>query len=80
MLDAQMNLGSLGVVISPKGAHSPEFWAERMVDKMMSVADTAPQPIRDQAVAFKARLREVALVYIREAMKSAHASALSDVI
>jgi hypothetical protein len=35
----------------------------------MSVSDTAPPEIREQAVAFKSRIEAVVLYYIKEAVK-----------
>jgi hypothetical protein len=52
-----------------EGGHPVEFWAKQASDKIMSVSDTAPPEIREQAVAFKSRIEAVVLYYIKEAVK-----------
>ncbi len=56
-------------VVTANGGHPVEFWAKRASDKIMSVSDTAPPEIREQAVAFKNRIEAVVLYYIKEAVK-----------
>lgn len=56
-------------VITSDGGHPPEVWAKLAADKIMSVADTAPPEIRDQATAFKSRIEAVILHYVKEAVK-----------
>lgn len=63
-------LGSLEVVTTVNGGHKPEFWAERACAKIMDIADTAPMPIREQAIAFKQRMEQVILYYMRQAIAS----------
>lgn len=45
-----------------------EAYADYAARKIMSVADSAPQPIRDQAHAFQGQIREVVLFYMRKAV------------
>lgn len=50
---------------APGKPHTLDFWAARAMERIMSVADSAPQPIRDQAYAFRAQIEaeiKVALV------------------
>lgn len=69
MLNA-MGTGAFRVdVMTSDGGHSPEVWAKLASDKIMSVADTAPPEIREQAIAFKGRIEAVILYYIKEAVK-----------
>jgi hypothetical protein len=69
MLDAiGMGVFKVDVAISG-GCHPAEFWAKQASDKIMSVSDTAPPEIREQAVAFKNRIEAVVLYYIKEAVK-----------
>lgn len=69
MLDS-LGTGSfkVDVVTSPNG-HPIEFWAERAVDRIMSVADTAHPAVRDQALQFKKSMEAVILYYMKEAVK-----------
>lgn len=63
--------GLVSVSISPPGrGWTPEEVAERFVSRLVSVADTAPQPLRDQARAFQQEMRVMAAYYMREAIKS----------
>ena len=46
-------VGNVLVSVINGGTKTPDMWAREVTDKIMQVADTAPQPIRDQALAFK---------------------------
>lgn len=48
----------------------PEEVAERCVEKLISVSDTAHPALRDQARAFQRDIEKVVTFYIREAIKS----------
>tara|TARA_Y100000114_G_scaffold75793_1_gene69505 strand:+ start:159 stop:458 length:300 start_codon:yes stop_codon:yes gene_type:complete len=50
--------------------HSPEEVAERCLDKIIQVSETAPSPIREQAYAFRDVLRPLLVFYMREAINS----------
>jgi hypothetical protein len=50
--------------------HSVEFWADRVLTKLINVADSAPNPIREQANIFRADVRRLLVYYMREAIKS----------
>jgi len=49
---------------------SPDEVAERCVEKLISVSDTAHPALRDQARAFKRHMEKVVAFYMREAIKS----------
>jgi len=49
---------------------SPEEVAERCVEKLISVSDTAHPALRDQAHAFQHHMEKVVAFYMREAIKS----------
>jgi hypothetical protein len=49
---------------------SPEEVARLCVDKLMSVSETAPPAIKDQAQAFKSDMEKVVAYYMRQAIKS----------
>jgi len=67
-------VGDIRVAIT-NGQRKPEEWAELFIQKFIEVADTAPQPIRDQARAFKARIQGIAAQYIRMAVDEERAFA-----
>jgi molybdopterin biosynthesis enzyme MoaB len=62
--------GDVKVAATSGGGHPVEFWAERLTAKIVSVSDTAPAPIRDQAKAYEAQLIHIIAHYMREAVKS----------
>jgi hypothetical protein len=63
-------LGSVGVVVTQNEGHSVEFWAGRLLGRLISVSDTAPPPIRDQAQAFKSQIEPMLVHYMQQAIKS----------
>lgn len=65
-----MAVGNVTVATTTGGGHPPEFFAERIVDRLIVVADNAPEPIKAQALAY----RENMLVIVLEGIKRALAS------
>ena len=63
-------IGDLGVKTTHKRGHTVEEVAEMATNRLVSVADTAPEPIRAQAHAFKNRCRFVIAYYMKEAIKN----------
>ena len=49
---------------------TPEEVAERCLDKLLNISDTAPPAIRDQAIAYKEHMRAVLVFYMKEAVHS----------
>jgi hypothetical protein len=49
---------------------TPEELAAKCADKIVSVSADAPAPIRDQAHAFKQRVEQVVLGYLKQAVHS----------
>jgi hypothetical protein len=49
---------------------TPEEVAERCVEKLISISDTAHPALRDQAHAFQHHMEKVVAFYMREAIKS----------
>ena len=49
---------------------TPDEVAERCVEKLISVSDTAHPAIRDQAKAFQKHMEKVVAFYMREAIRS----------
>lgn len=65
-----LTTGDVQVVTTSGRGHTPEEIADMCLNKVMSVADTAPQPIKDQARAFRDRLRSVLVHYMKQAARS----------
>ncbi len=58
------------LVVAENGGHSPEFFAQRVVDKAILIADTTPEPLRAQAHAYRGQLYALVLDGIRRAIQS----------
>ena len=65
-----MSLGDLGVKTTHGRGHTAEEIANMATDKLISVSDTAPEPIRAQAHAFKNQCHKIIAYYMREAIQS----------
>jgi hypothetical protein len=73
-----MHAGTVDVVTSSNGGHTIEFFAERIVAKLIHVADGAPPPIRDQALAYRDQMYAVVLDGLRRAVASDRAYFLKE--
>lgn len=60
----------VGVRTTSGRGFTPEELAQQCVDRLIFVSEDAPAPIRDQAVAYKARLEEVVRLYLKQAVLS----------
>lgn len=70
MNDLGIGLGKVTVATTSNGGHPPEFFAERIMAKLFIVADTAPEPIKAQALAFQEAIHSVILDGIKRAIAS----------
>lgn len=60
--------GVVTVTTTSNRGETPEEVALRCVNKLISVSDSAPQEIRDQALAYRASLLKVVTAYMKEAV------------
>lgn len=70
-LNGNMEVGHVVVHTTQGRGHTPEEMTDMAMTKIMEVAETAPEPIKAQAIAFRHQLRNIILFYMRR-------SALSD--
>jgi len=69
-LEGGGKLGTIqSTITSGRGLNSDEI-TEMALNKLLHVADTAPPAIREQAVAFKDRMRVVVKHYVEQAQRS----------
>ena len=68
-ISGSINVNPVNVMTSDEGGHSSEQIVELAMDKIMSVSNQAPPPIRDQAEAFQNHLRVVLYHYIELARR-----------
>lgn len=64
------DMGSVLVETTSGRGFPPEIWADRLLNKIIHVADTAPPAIRDQAIAFRESIRPAIVRYMKEAISS----------
>lgn len=63
-------LGGVVVQTTNGRGFTPEEIAERALDKIISVGDDSHPVVRDQALAFRERIRHVLVFYMKEAVQS----------
>ena len=63
-------IGDVAVFTSTNRGHSPEEMADMALNKIMLVSEDAPPVIRDQAVAYKAKLKEILIFYMNRMAQS----------
>jgi len=66
----KIQVGIVEVQTTDHRGFSPEEVAERCLNRVIRVSDTAPSVIRDQAKAFQDQLRAVLVFYMKEAIRS----------
>ena len=69
-LESNAKPGDLIVPTTHKRGHSAEEWAEIATDRIVSVSDEAPEPIRLQAHAFKTMVKKLLTLYFQQAIDS----------
>jgi|TARA_R100001015_G_C4612710_1_gene168261 hypothetical protein len=74
-------LPALGVIETKTtsfGGHPPEFWAERLTEKLVGTSENLEPHIEAQAKAYEEEIEKVCLIYIRNAIKSYKASLIQE--
>ena len=69
-LDIPRDVPVVGVRTTTGRGFTPEELAAQAADRIVSVSDTAPPAIRDQAVAFKGNVEKVVAGYLKQAVLS----------
>ena len=69
-LESDLTVGNLGVKTTHYRGHTVEEVANMATDKIVSISDTAPAPIRAQAHAFKDACKKIIMYYMQEAIKN----------
>ena len=65
-----MEIGSVLVTTTSHKGHVPDFWAQTIADRVVSVGGNCHPVIAQQAEEFKDAVKATALHYIKEAIKS----------
>ena len=66
----KISIGNLGVKTTHGRGHTVEEVAEMATNKLVSVSDTAPEPIKAQAHAFKNSCQVIIAYYMHVAIKN----------
>tara|TARA_R110000824_G_scaffold371981_1_gene561788 strand:- start:122 stop:427 length:306 start_codon:yes stop_codon:yes gene_type:complete len=77
--DLATTVGVVGVMTSDQGGLSTDQITEMAVKKIVSVSDSAPDPIRQQAYAFEDHVKKVLHYYIELAKKEERATVCQDI-
>ena len=73
-VDVESNIGNVVVETTQNKGLSPEYWTQRIVEKLVSISDGADPMIKAQAEAFKQDISRVILLYIKQAIASDRAT------
>ena len=66
----QFEIGTVSVATTDYGGHSPDYWAERATNRIVSVGGNCHPVIAEQAEAFKEMVQTLVCLYMKEAIKS----------
>ena len=66
----ELSVGDLGVRTTHNRGHTVEEVAEMATNRLVSVADTAPDQIKAQAHAFKNKCRMIITYYMQQAINN----------
>ena len=69
-VDVESNIGNVVVETTQNKGLSPEYWTERILERLVSVSDNADPMVKAQAEAFKEQIEKVILIYIKQAILS----------
>jgi len=73
-ISSSASVGNIEVLTTDNKGHSIEEVAQMAADRILYVADEAPPPIRDQAMAFKDTLKQTLIYYMRQAVEQDRAT------
>ena len=61
-VDVSSSLGTVGVKTTENKGLSPEYWTERIMERLVAVSDNAEPMVKAQADAFKGTIHKVVLL------------------
>ena len=73
-VDITSNVGDINVKTTNNKGLSPEYWTERIIDRLISISDNADPMVKAQAQAFKDSITQVVLLYLKQAIASDRAT------
>ena len=69
-LNSETEVGTLSVATTDHRGHTIEEVAKMATNKIISISDTAPAPIKAQAHAFKNACHKIIVYYMQEAVNN----------
>ena len=69
-VDTDINVGSVIVETTENKGLSPEYWTERILERLVSISAGADPMVKAQAEAFRDSIKQVVLMYIKQAIAS----------
>lgn len=66
----EMVPGTVTVVTTSNGGHPPEFFAERIVARLIHIAEDTPEPLKAQALVYRNSMHALILDGIKRAIAS----------
>ena len=73
-VDVKTTMGEVNVQTTNNTGLSPEYWTERIMERLISVSDNADPMVKAQAEAFKETIQTVVLLYMKQAIASDRAT------
>ena len=73
-VDVKPTVGTVSVETTNNKGLSPEYWTERLVEKLIGISDNADPMVKAQAEAFKNTIQQVILLYLKQAIASDRAT------
>ena len=69
-VDVKTTVGDINVQTTQNKGLSPEYWTERIMERLISISDNATPEVKAQAQAFKDNMTQVVLLYLKQAIMS----------
>jgi len=69
-VDIESTIGQVAVQTTQNKGLGPEYWTERILERLVSVSDNADPMVKAQADAFKDQIEKVILIYMKQAILS----------
>ena len=73
-ISSSVSVRNIEVLTTDNKGHSIEEVAQMAADRILYIADEAPPPIRDQAIAFKNSLKQTLIYYMQQAVEQDRAT------
>ena len=73
-VDVKTTMGEVNVQTTNNTGLSPEYWTERIMERLISISDNADPMVKAQAQAFKDNMTQVVLLYLKQAIMSDRAT------